>query len=176
MYLPFGLRTTPFLFNLFAKALNWILLAVLFWPIVIDYLDDFLSIFPPHTDFSFYSTQFDRLCQELGILVNYKKDVAGTTADFTGFELDTLKMEARLPSKKLLWGRTMIEAIFKKKSVHRAELDSPVGFLSFASKVIFPGRAFLRRLYNALAESTTFIHISSERKKDLQWWHTYITS
>ena len=28
-YLPFGLRTAPFLFDLFAKALNWILIATL---------------------------------------------------------------------------------------------------------------------------------------------------
>ena len=45
-YLPFGLRTAPFIFDLFAKALNWILIAVLYWFIVLHYLDDFFRHSP----------------------------------------------------------------------------------------------------------------------------------
>ena len=49
-FLPFGLRTAPFLFDLFAKALHYILAYVLGWHIVLHYLDDFFTIFPPGTD------------------------------------------------------------------------------------------------------------------------------
>lgn len=43
-YLLFGLRISPFLFDLFARALNWILIAVLSWLFVLYYLDDFFAI------------------------------------------------------------------------------------------------------------------------------------
>lgn len=108
MYLPFELRTAPFLFDQFAKAIEWTVLAVLFWLIIIHYLDDLLSNFPPHNDPSHHSGQFDSLCYKLGVSVNKeKKDIAGTTADFMGFELDTFKMEARLPNEKLLRGKAI---------------------------------------------------------------------
>ena len=54
-YLPFGLRTAPFLFDLFAKALTWILIAVLGWFIILHYLDDFFAILPPHANASVYA-------------------------------------------------------------------------------------------------------------------------
>lgn len=46
-FIPFGLRTAPFMFDLFAKALNWMLIAICLWPRVIRYLDNFLTILPP---------------------------------------------------------------------------------------------------------------------------------
>lgn len=35
-YLLFGLRTSPFLFDLFARALNWIMIAILGWSFVLQ--------------------------------------------------------------------------------------------------------------------------------------------
>ena len=58
-YLPFGLRTSPFLFDLFAKALNWILIAVLHWNVILHYLDDFFAILPPTADAHAYGQEFD---------------------------------------------------------------------------------------------------------------------
>lgn len=66
-FLPFGLRTAPFIFDLFAKALNWMLIAVCLWPLVIHYLDDFLAILPPNADYTLYERHFDLLCFILGL-------------------------------------------------------------------------------------------------------------
>ncbi len=45
--LAFGLRSAPYIFNLFAEALHWIIQRHI--PAhICHYLDDFLSIFPPH--------------------------------------------------------------------------------------------------------------------------------
>ena len=49
-YLLFGLRTAPFLFDLFARALNWILIAVLGWVCILHYLDDFFAVLSPDAD------------------------------------------------------------------------------------------------------------------------------
>ena len=48
--LPFGLRSSPFIFNQFAVSLNWILTNVCRLPHVIHYLDDFLDVCPPRMD------------------------------------------------------------------------------------------------------------------------------
>ena len=65
---------------------------------------------------------------------------------FAGFELDTIRIEARLPSNKLTKGRTLISELFKRKKVTLREMQSVIGFLNFACAVIVPGRPFLRGL------------------------------
>ena len=100
-FLPFGLRTSPYIFDLLAKALHWILLAVSHWAVILHYLDDFFAILPPRADFVLYQQDIDDLCIELEVKVNHKKDICGTIADFLGIELDSEVMEARLPKKKL---------------------------------------------------------------------------
>ena len=44
--LPFGLATAPFIFNLFAEGLHWILQSWLHWELLDHYLDDFMLIIP----------------------------------------------------------------------------------------------------------------------------------
>jgi hypothetical protein len=58
MFLPFGLRTAPRIFNLFAEALHWIFETLFEWNCT-RYLDDFLFVFPPRTDISSVSAEFD---------------------------------------------------------------------------------------------------------------------
>ena len=92
LFLPFGLATSPFLFNLFAEALHWILDFV-YSQALTHYLDDFLLVGGD-------STLFGKLCSFLGFEEKLSKSIDGTVVDFTGIELDTLRMEARLPPDK----------------------------------------------------------------------------
>jgi len=87
-------------FDLFAKALNWSLNALLYWSIIIHYLDDFLAMFPPYADGDLYNRQFNDLYADLSVTVNKKKDIVGTQAEFLRLEMDTVNMEARLPKLK----------------------------------------------------------------------------
>ena len=103
-YLPFGLRTAPFIFDLFAKALHYILVAVLYFSIILHYLDDFFAVLPPSADTQEYSQLFNLLCEELGLSVNFKKDVLGTLAEFLGIEINTIAMTIQLPPEKLKRG------------------------------------------------------------------------
>ena len=173
-YLPFGLRTAPFLFDLFAKALNWILIAVLCWCIVLHYLDDFFAILPPHANANAYADQFDHVCSDLGLTVNHSKDAMGTTADFLGIEFDSTLMQARLPPDKLIRARKTAKDLQNKAYISHHELESAVGFLSFAAKVVIPGRAFLRRLFDALRTPKALHRITPAMKDDLQWWQAYL--
>ena len=172
-FLPFGLRTAPYLFDLFAKGLHWMLwnrgiLAAL------HYLDDFLIILPKGTDPSPYNEVFNSLCKILGFCVNSDKDKISTINDFLGIELDTILMEARLPPEKLAKAIELVNAALRKKSISIENLQSLVGFLAFAAKVVIPGRAFLRRLYDALSAEYSKIRITSAMKEDLRWWRDFL--
>ena len=172
-FLPFGLRTSPYIFDLLAKGLNWILIAVLGWSIVLNYLDDFFAVLTPKADKAECQRQFDKLCDLLGLKVNHKKDICGTIAEFLGIKLDSIAMEARLPQKKLLKATILVAEALRGTSITHSDLQSLVGFLSFAAKVVVPGRAFLRRLFDALKRNT---HITSEMRRDLMWWNKFLPS
>ena len=102
--LPFGLRSAPKLFNVLADLLSWILMQHGISPLV-HYLDDFLTMGPAdsticHDNFS----TIQRFYQELGIPLASDKLVGPShslTFLFLGIELDTVRMEARLPEDKL---------------------------------------------------------------------------
>lgn len=143
-YLPFGLRTSPFLFDLFARALNWIMIAILGWSFVLHYLDDFFAILPPQANAEPYCRDFDLVCSQLGLVINHSKDIMGTKADFLGIEPDSILMQARRPPDKLARGRNTADDLLNRRIISRYELESAVGFLLFAAKIVIPGRAFVR--------------------------------
>jgi hypothetical protein len=153
-FLPFGLRTAPYIFDLFAKALHWILDSQASPEFeTIHYLDDFLGVGPagvgPASAASEFSRQFEYICNYLGLRIKESKSITGTIADFGGIELDTLAMEARLPPAKLQKATELVEHALKKGKLSLPELQSLIGFLSFCCKVVPLGRSFLRRLYDA---------------------------
>ena len=90
--MPFGLRIAFFLFDLFIKAVNWIIIAVLCWVIVLYYLNDFFAVLESYDDVEAYVNEFDSVCNDLGFLVNHKKDTLGITADFLEIKLDFVLM------------------------------------------------------------------------------------
>lgn len=172
-FLPFGLRTSAFLFDLFAKGVNWIMLQK--FNDVIHYLDDFLSILPTAKDATEFDRDYAEVCKELGFVINHSKSLTGTTVEFLGIELDTIRMEARLSETRLQEAITRVKTALRRPSISRDELESLVGFLSFAAKVVIPGRAFLRRLFNELSQTRgPFLHINQEIKADLLWWHCFL--
>ena len=61
-----------------------------------------------------------------------------TTLEFMGIILDTVRMEARLPVDKVERIRASLALLQKKKSYTLKELQSLIGTLDFACKVIPP--------------------------------------
>jgi hypothetical protein len=177
-FLPFGLRTSPFIFDLFSRGLNWILQNEFGWTAVLHYLDDFLAVLAPHLNATQYAEDFDSLCDDLGFTVKHKKSYSGTCTDFLGLEIDTAAMEARLPSEKHAKALLLVRTYLRRRSITLLELQSLIGFLSFAAKVVPLGRPFLRRLYNALSCYSTSPGqprpITPQMKEDLRWWLAFL--
>jgi hypothetical protein len=102
-----------------------------------------------------------------------------TTLTFAGIELDSIKSEARLPSAKIAKCVETIEAFLKRKKVQLRELQYLIGLLNFATSVITPGTAFLRRFYDLTQGVTNphhFIRLRSEAKADLRVWLAFLSS
>ena len=65
----------------------------------------------------------------------------------------------------------------KKKVCHKKELLSLIGLLSFACKVVKPGRIFLRRLIDLSMTMTNLedsCRLSEEAQLDIKWWCNYL--
>ena len=85
-FLPFDLRTSPFLFDLFAKGLHFLVEAALdihqnFF--VIYYVDDFFAAGLPDSDSSIYESRFATICSTLGIRIKESKSITASSAAYT---------------------------------------------------------------------------------------------
>ena len=153
-FLPFRLRNTPYLFNIFAEVFQWILEQHLITAgipaTVIHYLDDFLIVWPPEASNMVPECRnaFSTLSTQVGLSIKDSKNEEGTTVSGAGLEFDNNSMVIRLPEKKLRKARTMTHEAHKSRSLFLLDLQKLTGYLNFVSKVVPLGRTFLRRLYN----------------------------
>ena len=173
LFLSFGLATSPLLFNLFAEALHWILNYV-YNQHVVHYLDDFLLF--NCQDKSLFAS----LCSYVGFEEKTSKALDGYVVDFTGIELDTDKLEARLPKDKYDRAlKAVTDALTTGTTSHKA-LESLLGYLSFCARVIPLGRPFLRHLFDFLQTLSTLTSPHTARPypepatTDLCWWLTLL--
>ncbi len=83
-------------------------------------------------------------------------------------------MEARLPQHKLEKAIAWVEKIWAAQSIARSKQESLVRFLFLVAKVVIPGRAFLRRLFDALAKRQSYYHLDMEMQADLNWWKEFL--
>ena len=96
---------------------------------------------------------------------------------FAGIELDTLRMEARLPLDKTEKCKTLVSTFLRRKKVTLREIQSLIGLLNFACSVVVPGRAFLRRLIDltrGVKSPHHFIRLNKSSKADLVLWQSFL--
>ena len=177
--LPFGSRSSPYIFNTFADALAWILVFVFSVPYVIHYLDDFFiadSAISNKT--AKYMNTIKSAFTWLGVPLAPDKIIGPATCiTYLGIDIDSSSFEIHLPNDKLRELRSMLVGWSKQKSCTKRDLLSLIGSLSFAAKVIKPGRLFLRRLIK-LSTSVHLLHhhiyLNKEAHLDIIWWKTFI--
>ena len=96
---------------------------------------------------------------------------------FLGILLDTERLEARLPPDKLAQIKKELATWIARTSCTKRELLSLIGLLSFAAKVVPPGRTFLRRMIDTSTSVPTpddNITLNDDFVKDIQWWHHFL--
>lgn len=175
--LPFGLRSAPKIFTAVADALEWCVhrrgVEFLF-----HYLDDFLVMGPAASDICKHSLELlVEECSNLGVPLSPEKmEGPSSVLTFLGIEINTIEGILGLPAEKLQRLNTTVREWLPRKSCTRRELESLVGTLQHACKVIRPGRSFLRRAIALISRAKKPFHytcLNQEFKSDLLWWRTF---
>ena len=173
--LPFGLRSAPHIFNSLAEIVEWILVHNYQIPDLLHYLDDFITAGPPDSSQCALNLRTAlRVCESLGLPLHPGKCIGPSPVmTVLGIELDSVAQVARLPDDKLLALRDLVHSWLPRKWCTRRDLESLIGHLHHAAKVVWPGRTFLRRMIDLLCCFRTKDHpirLNREFHLDLQWW------
>lgn len=174
--LAFGLRSAPYIFNLFAEGLHWIMQRHL--PARIrHYLDDFLATFAPSLPAPTVNAALDwslLLGHHLGLSFQESKVIGpATTIEYLGITLDSIAMEARLPADKHRYLLELLHLWRTRSHCTLQDLQELSGFLQFTSQVIPLSRAFLCAFYtfsSSFRSRNTRRRITSAVRRDLDWW------
>ncbi len=145
--LPFGLRSAPLLFTAIGDAMEWIAKRRgATW--LQHYINDFVAVGKPESNECADTMKlFKEACSLLGMPLDpAKEEGPATLVSFLGIELDSVKMEVRLPGEKLGHLRKCLREWKGMKACRKRDLLSIIGHLSHACKAVRAGRSFLRRL------------------------------
>ena len=170
--LPFGLRSAPKIFTAVADGLEWC--ARQQGARSIDhYLDDFIIIGPPTTDDCANALSIlEHECEALGVtLAPEKTQGPATRICFLGIDIDTTTGHLYLPTDKLIRLRRTLRQWSTRRFCVKRELESLIGTLQHAAKVIRPGRTFIRRMIDLLkgrrSAASPYIRLNNDFRADL---------
>lgn len=174
--LPFGLRLAPKIFSAVADAAQWIM-AQRDIPHSLYYLDDFVLVSSEVEDAKRSRRVLESTFQELGIpLEPSKLEGPSTCLTFLGIEVDTIAQQLRLPAEKLARLQAELNRAMGRRSMTKRELQSLTGLLQHATKVVRPGRAFMRRLHVLQSVGSSPSHnvrLNVAARADIMWWHIF---
>ena len=177
--LSMGASSSVNIYEKFSSALQWILQQKFRVKFVSHIIDDFIFVGPRGSDLCEKALlSFFELCNDLNVPVKQSKTVKPTTCTSVhGIEIDTVCMEARLPADKIEKLGFLLTKYRYRKKIRLVELQSILGHLNFACKVIKPGRCFLRRLYDLTCgkiKKHHYVKLNAEVRADLALWSTFL--
>ena len=148
---------------------------------LMHYLDDFLTAGPAGSNQCAQNLQTSlAVCRSLGLPLHPGKCIGPhTRLVVLGIELDSIEQSARLPAEKLAKLQELIHSWRSRRWCTRRQLESLIGHLHHAAKVVWPGRTFLRRMIDLLCCFRARDHpirLNAEFQLDVQWWHEFLAS
>ena len=176
--LPFGARSSPKLFDNFARALEFIM-KVNGVKDVIHYLDDYFTVGPP--DMSICASNLHTMrsvCEQVGFKVQNKKVLGpANKLEFLGIEIDSVRMETRITQQRLHDILRELGKFLLRTRCTKRELLSLIGKLIFVTRIVRAGRTFTRRMIE-LSKKVKYLHykvkLNKECRRDILWWHHYL--
>ncbi|KAM4690414.1 uncharacterized protein WCC33_017798 [Rhinophrynus dorsalis] len=163
-------------FEAFSSFLHWAVAQSVTAGEVAHYLDDFLFIGSPGgRECQELLDAAARVFEELGVPVAQDKTVGPSTClTFLGIEIDSVAQVVRLPKDKVERARAQVAWARQQEKV---TLQSLLGLLNFACRVIPMGRVFSRRLQLAtvgVKKAHYKIRLSRQLKEDLSVWEQFL--
>ena len=176
--MPMGLSISCQIFEEFSSALQWIAQNRGGVEHMLHILDDFLFISPSEQQSHQDLESFKTICDQLGVpLAPEKTEGPAKCLAFAGIELDTTRLEARLPAGKLHKYTALAHEHSRKKKATLREMQSLIGALNHCCYIIPMGRAFLRRLIDltkGITQPHHHIRYTNEARADLKIWATFL--
>ena len=177
--LPFGLRSSPGIFNRFADCVCWIITEKYKIKNITHYSDDFFLVGPPnyHQAKEEVNTAVEAF-KYLGIPLAPEKQMGpNTSMTYLGININSENMSMSIPEEKYYETLTLLKSWGARKKCRKRELLSLIGKLSFLCKVVRPGRIFLRRLIElscTVKHNHHHININKTAQADIQWWSEFL--
>lgn len=175
--LPFGAAKSPEIFHRLTQAITRMMDRRGF-NTVLAYLDDFLVIGDTEQECKQAYHELIKLLGELGFTINWDKVVGPCQRlIFLGIEIDTVRRQLTLPDRKLCELRLLLNETMAKRSITKRDLQSLVGKLNFAARVVFGGRTFLRRIIdnvNHMQRPHHHVRLNAQLRADLAWWTEFL--
>ena len=113
-------------------------------------------------------------CKQTGIPLEIEKSEGPSPIiTFLGMELDTMKLEVRLATDKLV---RLLQHWEARRVGRKRDLLSLIGYLQHAAKAVRQGRSFTRRLISvstAVHQLDGFIRLNRSAHSDIRWWSTF---
>lgn len=177
--LPFGLSSSCAIWERYATAAEWAVLHNTSIKRLCHYIDDFLLISDEKAAANELKQLLD-LFRRLGLPVSMEK-LEGPIHSllFLGIQVDSLAMTASLGSDRLSQLQAQAGRWASRPSCSRRELQSWAGLLSFAAKVVRPGRTFTRHAFALLSAThhmrpSARISLSTGFTSDMRWWRDFL--
>ncbi len=177
LVLPMGMGTSCKIWECFATALEWVIRHK-FHVACHHILDDFLIIAQDYESCSTALRNILSFFRDMGIPVEPSKTEGPTQClSFVGIELDTVKMECRLPLEKIQDCISWLDWFLGVDKATLINIQKLTGKLCFATSTMPYGRPFLRRLYDltiGLLRPWYHKRITNEVKLDLVMWKQFL--
>ena len=143
------------------------------------YLDDYITMGAPATSECQrnLSIILDK-CEILGVPIGSEKLVGPSTClTFLGIEINTEEGVMRLPTEKLARIQSQIRDWSQHRVCRKQQLESLIGLLQHACRVVRPGRSFFWRMISLLNHSHHPYHhirLTKHFRADFCWWQTFL--
>ncbi len=178
--LPFGLRSSPALFDQFARGLEFMCISRGASISTLHYLDDTLTACQSEIECARSIQVINETARLAGFDLQAEKCTLPTQCiEFLGIQINTVSRTLSITDSRLHEIQQLLETWTGKKRCTKRELLSLIGKLSFVSRVVRAGRTFLRRLIT-LSTKVKYLHykltLNKQAQADILWWKTCIAS
>jgi hypothetical protein len=173
--LTFGGRSYPWLFNLSAEFLHWIVESCLpaTWP-VNHYLDDFFGAVPADDDALLPLQALALAARCLGLTLSAAKTFGVVTRlEILGIEVDSVRLTVGLTDERRRRVIRNCEFLVSRRSADLLDLQRIAGLLQFVTQVLPHGRAYLRRLFDGVRAAHRWPgrrRLPQSTRAELTWW------
>ena len=140
------------------------------------YVDDFCGAASTFTDALKSFTDFEALCDSLGLHLAPDKTTFPTTAlEWLGFDFNSKDMSVTIPALKLTEVRDLARVWSFKKFATKRELQVLAGKLMHISQCILPARKFMSRVLALLrsAPPSGTVKVDCETRRNVRWFIDY---